>query len=344
MSEVFIHYFSGTGNTKRAVDVITNRLQKNGFEIKQLVMGKNKPEITENAEFNIFAFSILSWSAPALVKKYLHRLPQGSGKKAAVLAVYAGDPGQALIKVERLFKRKGFVIFLSGGACYPNNWSQMTNPPEEAMAKEILTHGDYMALDFAESFCKGDMKLERENTGSFVTRLSAFFFGFIGRRFLGKTYIAGSQCNQCRLCMNSCPVHAIEMKGIMRKKPHWGFNCENCARCINICPRKAIQVSIPRLIFHSVIMIGLISACFPLAGWGAHFIPGIYGVFCWIGAFIVLLFFAIWLQFVVIDRLIFVSEQIPVFQKFFELNLSKNNNRYIAPGFKPEISGRNKQS
>ncbi|HEX3044487.1 MAG TPA: EFR1 family ferrodoxin [Bacillota bacterium] len=342
MPKVFIHYFSGTGNTKRAVDVITNRLEKNGFEIKQFIMGKNKPDITENAEFNIFAFSTLSWSAPALVLKYLHRLPQGRGEKAAVLAVYAGDPGQALIKLERLLKRKGFDVFLSGGACYPNNWSQMTNPPEKAEAKEILANGDNMALDFAEGFCKGEMKLDRESSGSFITRLSAFFFGFIGRRFLGKTYIADFGCNRCGLCVDCCPVHSIKMRGIIRKKPHWGFNCENCARCINICPRKAIQVSLPRLILHSVMMIGLISACFPLAGWGAHFFSGIYGVFCWIGAFIILLFFVLWLQFGVVDRLFFVLEQIPAFQKLFEWNFTKNNNRYIAPGFKPEVSGRNK--
>ena len=34
MAEVNIHYFSGTGNTKRAVDLIAASLQKNGYEVK----------------------------------------------------------------------------------------------------------------------------------------------------------------------------------------------------------------------------------------------------------------------------------------------------------------------
>lgn len=341
MPIVFIHYFSGTGNTKRAVGVITNDLEKSGFEVKQFAIGKVMPDIVENADYNIFAFSILSWSAPVLVKKYLRRLPQGGGKKAAAFAVYAGDPGHALLEIDRLLKHKQFEVFLTGGARYPNNWCQMTNPPDVTKIKDILAGGDQAALDFSNSFIKEERKLHPSFESSHsLTRVIAFFFSHIGRRFLGKMYIADSNCNRCELCIKTCPVHTIRLAGFIRKKPRWRLNCEDCARCINICPQKAIQVSIPRLMIHSLILIGFIIASFPLAGFAAHYIPGAFRIFGWIGAFTIMLFFALWLQFAVIDRLIFFLEQIPAFKGFFEKSFTKNYNRYIAPGFKPEASGR----
>jgi Ferredoxin len=338
MAKVFIHYFSGTGNTKRAVDIITEDLKENQFEVAQKVIGKAKPVIIEKADFHIFAFSILSWSAPVFVKKYLHHLPQGQGERAAALAVYAGDPGHALLEVERLLRRKGYDIFLSGGATYLSNWSQMTNPPNVTESEEKLDAGDKMASSFSESFCKGEAKLfSKENSGSFLTRFSAFSFGLIGRRLLGKAYIADSNCNRCGVCVKSCPVHAISLAGMSRKKPHWNFNCEDCARCINICPKKAIQVSIPKLILHFLLLIAGITACFHVAGLTAGRISGIYSIFGWIAALVISLVIALWIQFAVIDRIIFVLEQIPGTKRFFEWGFTKKFNRYMAPGFKPKV-------
>ena len=129
MAQVFIHYFSGTGNTKRAVDIITVNLEKNGFQVKRFLMGTECPGVEQNAELQIFAFPVLGWAAPALVKKYFRRLPGGQGTKGAVLAVFGGHPGQALRNMEKFLRRKKFDIFLTGGACYPENWTQMVNPP-----------------------------------------------------------------------------------------------------------------------------------------------------------------------------------------------------------------------
>lgn len=337
MATVFIHYFSGTGNTKRAVDIITGDLQKNGFAVKQFTIGRAKPNFDEKADFHIFGCSTLSWSAPSLVKKYLQRLPQGKGAKAAVLMVFEVAPGQGILKMEQTLKRKQFDVFFSGGINYPNNWSQMTNPPSSEAAKETLANGDKMALDFAENFRKGERNLySKEKSGSFMTHFAAFFFGLFGRRFLGKAYIADSACNRCGLCVKTCPVHTINIAGVIREKPHWKFNCEDCARCINICPQKAIQTSMPKLILHSLLLIAGIGFCFPLAGLITSMLPGPVKIIGWIVSFGITLLMILWLQFGIIDRFIFLAEQIPFFQKFFEKSLTKKYNRYMAPGFKPE--------
>ena len=133
MAEVNIHYFSGTGNTKRAVDVMAASLQQNGYEVRLYLIGKDNPELT---------------------------------------AVYGGNSVQALPQMERLLKRKGFDVFLTGGALYPNNWTQMTNPPSAVEAREISAGGDKMALAFAENFRHGGGRLH--GIGRFIFFLGGF--------------------------------------------------------------------------------------------------------------------------------------------------------------------------
>jgi ferredoxin/flavodoxin len=340
LPRVFIHYFSGTGNTKRAVDLITNELKKSSFEVKQYAIGKDRPLITENADFNLFAFSILGFSAPVLVKRYLHRLPPGGGKQAGVFAVYAGVPGHALQEFEGFLKHKQFKVFLTGGACYPNNWTQMMNPPGPEEIGKILNNGDDQALIFAASFIKATPNLFQSNCNwlsNLVTRLCSFFFGLIGRRILGKAYVADINCANCGLCIKSCPAHTIRMAGIVRKRPYWNFNCEDCARCINICPQKAIQVSIPKLIFHFSILFAGVWSCFQVAGLVANRLPLTYRSIGWFIVLLMTIFIELWLQFAIIDRLFLIMAEIPGLKRFFNWSVTKNFNRYIAPGFKPAL-------
>lgn len=338
MSQVFIHYFSGTGNTKRGVDLITDVLEKNGDEVRQFLIGKNKPQISENAALNLIVFPVLSWSAPAFVKSYVRRLPKGNGAKVAICGVCAGGPVQALQSMERILRRKRFNVFLTGSILYPDNWTQMMNPPTEAEQKEIICKGDKMALDFAASFIKGEQWLFRSGRlANLLTGSISFLFELIGSRFLGKAYIADSKCNQCGICVRTCPVNTIHMKGFRAKKPFWAFSCRDCGRCINICPQKAVQVSIPRLFLHISINIALVWLSIFLAGLMVKFLPPVYHTFSWVVIFITVLAMALWIQVAIIDRLFFLLEQIPGIRRFFEWSFTRKFRRYVAPGFKPMI-------
>ncbi len=336
MPQVLLHYFSGTGNTKRAIDVITEHLKENGFEVKQLLIGTNRPSIPAKVDFQIFAFPVLSFAAPVFVKKYIRRLPRADNTKTAIFATYGGDPCQALQEMERILKRKKYDVFLTGGARYPDNWTQMMNPPLEREAMDIINRGDQMALEYAMSFIKKKPMLRQSNwLGNVITSIIAALFALIGRRFLGKTYITDSNCNKCGICVKTCPVNVIKMEGMIRQKPHWDFQCEDCGRCINICPQKAIQISIPRLFLHGIIQIILVTASFWAAGEMTHYFQADYRVLVWIITLILTIGITQVFQMTVIDRLFFLLEQIPGIGKFLAWNYTKNFRRYIAPGFKP---------
>lgn len=336
MSKVLIHYFSGTGNTKRAVNIITEHLIKNGYEVGQHFIGTGQPNILENPDFHIIAFPVLSFDAPLLVKKYIRRLPPGQHVKTAVFATYGGNPFRALQNVEKILKRKQFDVFLTGGTCYPDNWTQMINPPDEKEAGEIINHGDMGVLEFMDAFIKKeDRHYQSNGFASAITGMIAFLFGLIGRKFLGKTYIADANCNQCRICIKTCPVGSIKIAGLIRHKPFWNFQCQDCGRCINICPQKAIQISIPRLILHTLLNILIVAGSVRAASYILNYLPPVFHIPGWLVAFITAIWIGLFIQFFIIDRLFFLLEQIPGIRKFFEWSYTKKFRRYSAPGFKP---------
>jgi ferredoxin len=292
--------------------------------------------LSGHGQINIFAFPVLSWAAPVLVKRYIRRLPPGQGSKAAVFAVYAGDPVQAVQNMERLLRRKGFDIFLSGGTCYPNNWAQMMDPPGQDLCPEILSNGDSATRDFIAAFHQGEQSLYQSPwMRNVITGLVSILFSLIGRRVLGKAYIVDTHCNHCGLCVKTCPVGAIRMSHGAFQKPYWNFQCEDCGRCINLCPQRAIQVSIFRLMAHLILHITTIGISWWIAGSLVNHLPALYRFVGWGISFFSLVAVGIWVQFYLVDHLFFLIQQIPGIRKIFEWSFTKRFNRYHAPGFKP---------
>lgn len=78
-----------------------------------------------------------------------------------------------------------------------------------------------------------------------------------GRFFLAKTFYASRDCNNCDLCITSCPVKAIIK---LDNRPFWTFNCESCMKCMSYCPKKAIEtghgyIAAFVLLFNAIILV-----------------------------------------------------------------------------------------
>lgn len=344
MSNVRIHYFSGTGNTERAARMLASLFEKGGKTVSlQNIALENVPS-SGHSDAHIFMFSILSWSAPAIMKRYIRSFPRQKGVRGAVLAVFGGDAaydgnaGQGVPQIARMLRRRGFDVALTDGIAYPTNWVQFTNPPTVESCKAARERSDTKLSLFAELFLKGEKSFYKVSpAAAILTAVPAFFFGLLGRRLLGKMFTADSSCTKCGLCAKTCPAHTITMKG-PKGKPCWGGNCENCNRCMNICPSRSIQTSLPRLALHLAINIASIIAAektavilnplLPLDGAAAQaaVIAGaflIYAVLCVI-------------QIHIADRILRLAQFIPPIDRFFSLTFTKNFRRYTAPGFKAQ--------
>ncbi|MBN1696566.1 MAG: EFR1 family ferrodoxin [Spirochaetales bacterium] len=340
MKTCCIHYFSATGNTRRAVDLIAVKIS-DSYAVTLYAVQKGTAPPGRRFDCHIIAFPVLSFAAPVFVRNYVRRFTNGNGTRAAVFCTCGGAAFQALEDMERLLSSRGYDVFYTGYAVYPHNWSQFVDPPHGAEADKIIERGDGETAGWAEAFLSEKRSPYRgsigTNTASF---LIAKIFGVIGRRGLGVCYVADDSCDGCGLCARVCPAGTIVMTKNKRKLPRWRFTCEDCNRCINICPHKAIQLSLFKLFFHIFAQAGIVVLLFLLAGHILKYIPATVMPPIRIAAGIViyLLFFtaSFFIEFVLVERLLFAIGKLRFLRPLYCAGYTQRLHRYLAPGFTPE--------
>lgn len=340
MPKAILHYFSGTGNTRRAAQVAAQALRQSGFEA-ELVNIEQPRELEAIEGLHIFLFPTYGFTAPQLMQKYLRTLPKPTaGAKAAVIATIGtfapdaqGFEGNSLYTAARLLKKKGWHICLTEAISYPVNWTQFCNPPAQKNCEDIYAVADKKAAEAAKKIAAGEESFRYlSSAADFYTRAANIFFVQLGRRQLAKIFTADSSCNSCGKCAAGCPVKAITMKN---GRPLWSFRCQVCQRCINSCPQNAIQTSIWRvagainLLFLpyikwyqsladaiNIYLLPQNSALNTAPGWGIK---------------IAIFLFGYSLAFILLDKLLALLETAPGFNMLTGISFSKAFRRYLAP-------------
>jgi ferredoxin/flavodoxin len=262
--KALIHYFTGNGNTGRAVTLIGRRLEEAGYQVELRYIDASSEPPQEIPDLTLVAYPTYSWSAPSLVMKYARKLPRANGSRAAVFTTRGGSAepgkeggfaGQGLEEMERILARRGYDVALTGDAGYPDTWVQAINPPSGEEAQEIVAKGDAVAEAYAQALAEGRRSLYR--CGAFHTAWSktmAVLFRGPGRRLMGKTFIADERCTSCGVCVKTCPARNITLEDGL---PRWGSSCEDCCRCFNLCPEHAVQTSPLLLVIHTAANVAL---------------------------------------------------------------------------------------
>lgn len=341
MKKCAIHYFSGTGNTERAVNWISDRLRESEITstITKVENGIN-PDIGDE-DFHIFAFPVYGFSAPRTFIKYVKNIRNIDRKQTAILSINGaefskgklidGYSAYASEYIENILKKKNFDVFLLENISFPVNWTQVMNPPKDDEIKTILEKSKKEIEAFSDSFINMKTRITRSGfIGKYIFQIFIPIFANFAGRMLGKLYISDKNCNYCKVCSKNCPTQNIKFFG---KTPVWGIKCVGCNRCINICPRRSIQTSILRVFLHSIgaLILGLLSI-FAILGYSAKILPIqnnilriTLNILTILGIFGILIF----LQLTVYDYLIRILEKIPLIRNLFQLNFTKKFRRYF---------------
>lgn len=260
--KIFIYYFSGTGNTVHAAQILQRELLQTSQEVS-LKNIETAPDY-EAADYEVFLFPVYAFIMPEIFSSYLKSLPQ-TGNRAAVLAVLGamkgvpGEEGYALLEAARLLERKGRDVRLTDILNYPESFTAFMPPPDPETSALLTTKASDQLKELAEEICKGAVRLRSKNLpGQILSVATGFLFKHFGRRSMGKSYVADGDCNNCGVCEKICPAGAIKLED---GRPRWNLNCQACQRCINFCPKSAIQTS-PLRFFLSIALLFL-----PYRGW-----------------------------------------------------------------------------
>ena len=323
-----IHYFSGTGNTARAVGIVAARLEAAGWDIaRQAIAGGTEPP-AGIPDLTVAAFPIWAWAPPHFALEYVRRLPRGNGAKAAVLATCGGFGAQGVREMERALRRRGYVVAASGEAVYPDNFLLAVDPPMGTDLERALAEGDEAVNLFINKYISGRPEKIR---CSCVHRLWSWpiarLFRACGRRFLGKCFVADERCTACGQCAAACPVGAIRMEGAPAR-PRWGADCAGCYRCIQLCPARAIQVSVARLAIHLGVNLALtVGWVWAMVAWRERLPLAVAAATAAFAALTVL-------QLTALDGLLRGLERRPALRRVFTASYTESFGRYRAPGFR----------
>ncbi len=362
-------YYTGTGNTLRALEKVAEGLAASGWEAEWLEIRAGGPslgsalESLREKDLLVLGFPALGFSAPDPVIRTLRALPGLAGIRAAVLCacgatsaegrVSNGWSGTAVPEVLRILARKGAVPAGSAEASYPENWTQFSSHADGEIRDALLGHGDAQAREFgarlAASLAVGGPASPGGPAGSvrrgpvsgaFGPLMSRGFRTF-GRRLLARLFVADRSCTSCGLCARTCPTAAIRMTG---GRPSWSTACSACNRCINLCPERAIQTSYARL----VLVLGLNLAALFLSGPAARALletasarggPASGRSASFAAGLALYLGFSL-LQAGPLDAGLRALERSKALGNLFSRGFTQRFGRYLAPGFKPGKNAR----
>ena len=251
-SNIIIFYFTGTGNALAASKWVAGVAEEHKIpvEIKRITPSLSiaPSEISQNSLLG-FCYPTHGFNAPPVVIDFLLRFPRVNCQAfllntRAGMKLYKcftpGMSGLAQLMPAAILKSKGCKITGWQPMDLPSNWISIHPGLRQKVVDSIFHRCKIKTTHFAEKILSGQ-KIQKGLVSLpidlLISPISIGYY-FFGRFALSKTFVAGSNCNACRLCEKECPVQATKMKN---GRPFWTKKCESCMHCMNRCPEKAIQ-------------------------------------------------------------------------------------------------------
>lgn len=228
-----IYYFSATGNSKHAAQVIAEKTGDTAVSIADILNGKAK--IEEKSEKTGFVFPVYYWGLPEIIKNFasLPEIKNSLGDYVYCVITCGATTGTA---DKMLAKLLGRSLDFSYSLRMPDNYVVLYDPSPAEKARKFLAHADKEL----ESVCDDINSSAKKRAGSTDGEIKSLFVSKLYNfcRTTRKFY-ADDKCVSCGLCAKNCPDGAIEIRN---GKPVWiKSKCQHCTACINRCPKEAIQ-------------------------------------------------------------------------------------------------------
>lgn len=234
-------YFSGTGNSKYAVEVFVQEYEPGAkaysIEDKQAVDAiKNNKEL-------VFGYPVQYSSVPKFLCDFIeHNGTLWKEKKIFIIATMGLFSGDGAGVLARMLKRHGAEIVGGLHLKMPDSIADekvLKHSPEEN--RRLVEVAGIKIKNAAVAMKAGNTP--QEGLG-FFCRMAGFFgqrlyFGYKTKSYTDKINIDRKKCVGCGKCVELCPTGNISMQnGVV-----CGSNtCTMCYRCVNHCPKQAITL------------------------------------------------------------------------------------------------------
>ncbi len=221
--------FSPTGGTKKAADMLADKLTG---EIRPIDLTDSETVFSdislEEGDLAVIAVPSYGGRVPQPAAERLAAI-QGNGAKAVLLCVYGNRAYEdTLVELQDIAKQAGFRVIAAAAAIAEHSIARQfaAGRPDEQDREQLHT--------FAE---KIQNKLDAENISEPEIPGNRPYKQGGGAGMVPKP---DKNCVKCGLCVQECPVQAIDLHN---PKEVDGKKCISCMRCVSVCPHYARKVN-----------------------------------------------------------------------------------------------------
>lgn len=245
-------YFSGTGNSKYALEVFLQTYNSNlkAFSIED----DNVIECIKEHKEIIFSYPVQYSTVPKILRDFIKENNQlWSDKKVFIIATMGLFSGDGAGVLGRLLQSYGAELIGGLHIKMPDSIA------DEKVLKRPLEKNIQLVKCAEKKIEKAVYNLKEGNPTKEGLGIVYRMAGFLGQRFLfgnkTKNYtdrlnIDAQKCIACGKCIRICPMKNIK---IVDNDVKAGNQCTMCYRCVNYCPKKAITLLGTEVIEQSVI-------------------------------------------------------------------------------------------
>jgi ferredoxin len=251
-------YFSPTGNTKKIIHSIAKGIGLPIDESIDLTLPKNRDRWSGHYEGDMLLVGLPVYGStyPSIILPSLKKL-KGEGKFAIPIAVCGNcKMGSALAEMCVILKKQGFTIpaagnFVGEHSCATDEFRLGTGRPDEQDLMKAYEYGQKIAAKLKDdpkditSIYSGKLHIQIYANGSLDAK------GYMNDVWESKIFVESrrenlDQCNNCLLCVESCPTGAIDSNSLEIND----LACVRCFACTSVCPKGVLKkhvVPLPEL-------------------------------------------------------------------------------------------------
>ena len=241
MNKAIIYYFTGTGNTRIASELIEAHLKRSGYSVTLFEVRKHRDALPDPNDFDVvgFGYPIHAFNSPRLFLKTVQTLPNVAKQKPAFIFKTAGEPfplnRASSWGVIRALKRQGYDILMDRLLLMPYN---ILFRYPKSLAKQMYFHTNLMAELIACDVIQKRKKPIVSYPWTWVVMM-IMRIQWVAAKVNGPLFIAKKRiCIQCGVCQKMCPSDNITFHA---GYPKFGFDCSMCMGCVMYCPTDAIR-------------------------------------------------------------------------------------------------------
>lgn len=227
-----IVYFSPTGNTKFLAQHLSEHLS-----VKHIyALEDTDPKTLETTPHLVLLFAIHAFNAPKPVLQFVKSFATQQFSTISLIAVGCSEAWinhGATYEIKQILHRKHCQILVDKVIAMPSN---MLIAYSDAQSQSLIVAAKQTIQNVVKDIMNNHATYKkiplRARVISKIGKLET-----IGARFFGLELFATKKCNQCGICVRSCPQKNIKLQN---DKIRFEFKCIMCLRCIYTCPQAAI--------------------------------------------------------------------------------------------------------